>query len=386
MTDAALPITQSAVEQFADRYLRSLGSTIEKHGDKWEVTIPEQADTEISSGQLVLFCGETATELGENERQLHPDSSFFQEIVTEASTRQPTGKIILSSEDTQVEIPSWLQGDNINVNDATFTPYYDRSAIAILYRISVETVSEYQTQLLRTTAMDIRSMERLPKLEETFLDSTLPTESQIESSLVDIEKSNLDESIARTREEIADRIQPKVDQIHQEASRAAEAEIEEYRQMQEQRIEELEERKVRLSNRVDDLSKSIQSSDAEDRVEALQKRKELKLNYEDVDTELEELRHRRDQGYPEKQREIRERHALEVGITPLTITQIEYERGEIEFELEEGTVTRALTLGYGDGIGITEELDCDYCKQTLGESNPLRTIKEGLQCSRCSSS
>ena len=193
--------------------------------------------------------------------------------------------------------------------------------------------------------------------------------------------------IAQTREQVVERVQPKIDEIHQEASRAAEAEIEEYRQMQQQRIEELEEKKTRLSNRIEDLSESIQQSgDEGNRIEALQNRKELKSEYEDLDSDLEELRHRREQGYPEKQQEIRERHALEVVVSPLTITQVEYERGEIDLELEEGTVSRSLTLGYGDGVGITEELNCEFCNQTLGEHNSLRTIQEGLQCSQCYSS
>jgi hypothetical protein len=384
MTDAAIPITQSTVERFAEQYLTSLGSTIEKHEDKWEVTIPDQAKTEISSGHLVLFCGDTATDLDDNERQIHPESSFFQELITEASEKQPTGKVVLASKDTQVTIPSWLQKNNVTVTDATFTPYYDRSAVAILYRISIETVSEYQTELLRASAIDIRSMERLRKLEETFLKSTLPTEAPVKSEPVDIERSTADKLIEQTREQIVDRVQPKVDEIHQEASRAADAEIEEYRQMQQQRIEELEQRQARLSDRITDLSGSIgQSTDEGDRVEALQKRKELNSEFDDVESELEEIRHRREQGFPEKQREIRGRHALEVIVKPLTITHIEYERGEIEIELEEGTVTHSLTLGYGDGVGIAEELECDFCNQILGEQNPLRSIKEGLRCSYC---
>jgi hypothetical protein len=383
MSDAAIPITQSAVERFTERYLNALGSRIEKRGDRWEITIPERAETEIPSGRLVLFRGETSAELDENERHLHPESSFFQELVTEASSRRPTGKVVIAAGDTQIEIPSWLQSNNININDATFTPYYDRSAVAILYRISIETVSEYQTELLRATAIDVRSMERLPKLEETFLEYTLPTEAQIESQPIDIEKSRAAELIAQTREQIVERVQPKVDEIHREASRAADAEIEEYRRMQQQRIEELEERKTRLSDRIEDLSESIQQSSDGDRVAALRKRKELKSEYEDVDAELAGLRHRRERGFPEKQEDVRERHALEVVVTPLTITQIEYERGEIDLELTEGAVTRSLTLGYGDGVGITEELDCECCNRTLGENNPLRTITEGLQCSQC---
>lgn len=384
MTDAATPITQSAVERFTEQYLTSLGSTIEKNRDRWKVTVPDTATTETLSGQFVLLCDDAAADLSEDERHLHPESAFFQEIIADASERQPTGKITIASEDTQIEVPLWLQENNINVNDATFTPYYDRSAVAILYRISIETVSEYQTELLRVTAIDIRSMDRLPKLEEMFLKSTLPTEPQIESQTVDIERSTADDLIEQTREQVVEDVQPRVNEIHQEASRAADAEIEEYRQMQQQRIEQLEEKKTHLSNRIGDLSESIQQNgDDGTRVEALQKRKELNSEYEDIDSELEELRHRREQGFPEKQQEIRERHALEVIVSPVTITQIEYERGEIEVKLEEEAVTQSLTLGYGDGVGITEELNCDFCNQALGEHNPLQSIKQGLKCSHC---
>ncbi len=387
MTDATILITQSAVEQFTEQYLGSLGATIEKHGNRWEITVPDDVTTDLPADRFVLLCNDAATELNENERHLHPESSFFQEILADASERQPTRKVVIASEDTQIEIPAWLQENNISVNDATFTPYYDRSAIAILYRISIETVSEYQSELLRVTAIDIRSKKRLPKLEEIFLESTLPTESQIESQPVDIDKSTSDDLIAQTREQIVERVQPKIDEIHQAASRAADAEIEEYRQMQHQRLEELEEKKTHLLNRIENISESIQQhSDEGNRVEILQKRKEIKSEYDDIESELEGFRHRREQGYPEKQQEIRERHALEVTVSPLTMTQIEYEQGEIDLELEKGTVTRSVTLGYGAGVGITEELDCEFCEQTLGEHNSLRAIHEGLQCSQCYSS
>ena len=77
---------------------------------------------------------------------------------------------------------------------------------------------------------------------------------------------------------------------------------------------------------------------------------------------------------------------MEVTVSPLTMTQIEYEQDEIDLELEKGTVMRSVTLGYGAGVGITEELDCEFCEQTLGEHNSLRAIHEGLQCSQCYSS
>jgi hypothetical protein len=102
-----------------------------------------------------------------------------------------------------------------------------------------------------------------------------------------------------------------------------------------------------------------------------------------METELEELRHRREQGFPEKQREIRERHALEVVVTPLTMTQVEYERGELEVELEKQGVSQSLTIGYGCGVGVTEEVCCDSCNQPLTEENPVREIRKSIRCSEC---
>jgi hypothetical protein len=383
MTDAALPITQSAVEQFTEQYLTTVGCAVEKHGERWTITAPKGVETEVLDGEVSLLCGDSSSDIGENERELHPESQFFQELIAEASERRPTGKIALTSESTQVEMPPWIQGSDVEVTNATFTPYYDRTAVVLLYRISIETVSEYQTELLRAVAVDTRSMDPLPKLEDTFL-STVLSPASIESSPADLDRSEALNLVEETREVVVDRVQSRVDEIHQEASRAADAEIEEYRQLQQQRIEELEEKTAQLSARIDDLSESIQQSNTQsERMQALEKRKELKSEYEEVESELEKVRHRRDQGFPEKQREIRGRHALEVVVTPLTATQVEYERGELELELEKQGVSQSLTIGYGSGVGVTEEVRCEDCNQPLTEDNSVQEIQSGIRCSQC---
>ncbi|PHQ40432.1 hypothetical protein DJ69_01245 [Halorubrum persicum] len=383
MTDAALSITQSAVEQFTEQYLTEVGCTVQKDGGRWTVIAPEGAETEVLNGEISLLCGEPSSDLGENERELHPESTFFQELIAEASERSPTGRIILTSEGTQIEMPPWIQQSDVEVATATFTPYYDRTAVVFLYRIGIETVSEYQTELLRAIAVDTRSTDPLPKLEDTFLQS-VSSPAPIEASPVDFERSEARNLIEQTREVVVDRVQPKIDEIHQEASRAADAEIEEYRQLQQQRIQELQEKTTQLSSRIDDLSESIQQSNTQsERMQALEKRKEIKAEYEDAKAELEKLRHRRDQGFPEKQQEIRERHALEVVVTPLTVTQVEYERGELELELEKQGVAQSLTIGYGNGVGVTDEMRCDSCNQLLTEDNPVQEIGAGIRCSQC---
>jgi hypothetical protein len=121
-------------------------------------------------------------------------------------------------------------------------------------------------------------------------------------------------------------------------------------------------------------------------VEALKKRKEAKAEYEEVGAELSALQELRDQGFPQKQEEIRKRHALDIRVTPLTATQVEYERGEIDVELAEQGVSRTVTLGYGSGIGTTETVQCSSCDSVLSVENPLNTIRGSIRCRSCSSS
>jgi len=385
MTDAAISVTQSVVERFTDQYLRSLGCSIEKHDDRWDVVVPDEVDTELATGNITLVCGDEETSDKDNEEPLHPDSQFFQQILTEASKQAPTGKISIDTERAEIQIPGWIQEGNIEVSETGFTPYYDRTALVTLFQVGIETVSEYQSELLRAIAVDMRTEESLPKLEKTFLRLTSMADDAVESTQSDLEKAGVQPLLATAREQLVDRIQATVNEIHQEASRAADAEVEEYRQMQQQRLQEIEETHSNLSSKIDELGKSISSSEQTERVQALKKRKQLKSEYDEIDTELTNLRNRRDHGFPERQQEIRERHALDVRVTPLTVTQVEYERGEIELELIEGEISRTITIGYGSGVGVTEEIQCSSCNQVFTRQNPVQSIKDGFRCTVCTS-
>lgn len=384
MTDASVPITQSAVERFTEQYLESVGCSIEKQGDRWDASVPEQSNTDLPEAPFTLYCGEGLEEDAADANLLTPESSFFQQILTKATERVPTGKITINSDDTQIEPPVWIVESRVSVNDVAFTPYYDRTAVVILFRISIETVSEYQTELLQAFALDARSKDSLPTLEETFLEVTSLDSNLIEDGSLEIERAEIRRLINDTQDRAVERIQPRIDEIHQEASRAAESEIEEYRRMQQQRVDELEEQLSALSRRIDESSESVQnSSDQDERVQSLKKRRELKAEYEEIESELTKIQQRRDSGFPETQRDIRDRHALEVIVTPLTITQVDYERGELEMKLAEKSTQRSLTVGYGSGIGVTEEVACDVCECTLTRENPLQSIGNGLQCEKC---
>jgi ElaB/YqjD/DUF883 family membrane-anchored ribosome-binding protein len=381
MTDAAVPVTQSIVETFTERYLRTLGCNIDKQGNRWTITPPSESDSDLLSESVTLVCGDDAGD-GTAE-ELHPESSFFQTLLSEASERTPTGKITLGTDDTTIQIPEWLRQSDIEVTSAEFTPYYDRTALVVLFDVNIETVSEYQTELLEAVAIDMQSKEFLPTLETTVLRLLLPDNETKSGESTDISADEAQPLLNTARDQVVSQVQETIDEIHQEASRAADAEVEEYRQMEQQRIEELEEQRASLSGRIDDLSEQINSSDESERVEALKERKRLKSDFEDVSTELDELRQRRDQGFPKKQREIRTRHALDVRVKPLTVTEVEYESGDLEMVVATDEHTQELTVGYGTGVGITEAINCSKCGEEFTDRNPVQDVARGLVCSDC---
>jgi hypothetical protein len=382
MTDAAVPVTQSAVERFTDQYLRSLGCEIETQGDRWIVAVPNEINSELLAGDVTLICSDDADDDG--VESLHPGSSFFQRLLSEAGERTPIGRIAIGANDVEIQVPEWLRESDLEVRAADFTPYYDRTAIVVLFRVRIETVSEYQTELLRTVAVDTRSEEILPRLEQTFLEIASLDNEVTSSGQTKIRIADVRPLLDFAREQLIERVQETIDQVHQNASRAADAEVEEYRQMQQQRLEELEEKHSRLSSKIDELSGRTSSDDESERVEALKERKELKAEYEEIETELTDLRRRRNQGFPERQREIRERHALDIRLEPLTLTEVEYERGEIEFEVASEETTETVTLGYGSGVGVMEEVSCVSCGERFDGQKPLYSLTNGLRCKACS--
>jgi len=347
------------------------------------VSVPGTTETEISHGKHTLVLGEgTPDDNDDSTKRLHPESAFFQRLLREAGEQSPTGKLSIESK-SEIETPGWIQHGAVELQNAQFTPYYDRTAVVMLFRVGIETVSEYQQEYLRAVAVDARSEEHLPRLAESFLELTSVESTEASSSNAQLTQTEAQSLLDTTRELVIDGLQDRLNEIHQEASRAADSEVEEYRQLQEQRIEELQEEHSNLSSKISDLSEQINTGDGDSRVQALRERKELKSEYEELDETLSELRERRDSGFPEQQREIRERHSLDVQVKPLTLTEVEYERGEVDFELLSRGISRTVTLGYGSGLGLTETVRCASCDLEFSESNPLQTISDGLECQSC---
>lgn len=385
MTEAKLPITQSVVEEFTESYLLACGCNIQKDGTRWEVSVPEDSGTALSTGDFALLCDPEASDLEDGVEALYPSSSFFQNLLTEASAKAPTGRLEIRAEDADIEIPAWLTNGPLDVESAEFTPYYDRSAAVVLFQVSIETVSEYEQEYLYAIGVDAATTERLPVLENTFLQLT-NLSTDVRTNDLRFGDDEIESVLDHAREEVLDQADDKIEEIHHEASRAADAELEEYRQLQEQHLDELEREVAALREKIDALRSSIQDSDDQEaRVERLKERQSLKAELEETESELESLRKRRDQGFPDQQRQIRERHSLEVVITPRTFTQIEYERGEIDFQIRDQRGIETLSTGYGSGIGVTEEIICDECDSPLSDQNPLHSVNPQLLCAKCHS-
>lgn len=383
MTDAALPVTQRGVEQFSERYLTAIGCEIDKRSGRWNVTVPQDAETDVVTDDLTLVCSADPDDVGSGEL-LNPESSFFHALLDEAADRWPTGSVSITAADTEITLPSWIVDSEASVESANFTPYYDRTALMVLFRVRIETVSDYQTELLRASAVDTRSEETLPELAETVLTRTDPDQELIDSAPAQISPDDARRLVRSIRDDVVEAVESEIDEIHEAASRSADAEIEEYRRLQQQRIEELEEEKENVESRIDDLSGVIEANDSQaNRAEALKQRRELTSELEAVETELDDLRQRRERGFPSKQREIRDRHALEVVVEPVTLTEVAYERGEIDLTLTDQTASHTLTVGYGSGVGVTEDVACDRCGTTLSERNPLRFVNGTIYCADC---
>jgi hypothetical protein len=389
MTDAALPVTQSAVEQFTEQYLTVLGCTVEKNGDTWTVGVPPSAETDVVSDSTTLYCGYDEED-AEDATLLHPESAFVQELLAEAGERAPVGQVTIPTSQTEIILPDWLTDSPVTVTETEFAPYYDRTALVVLFRVRLETVSEYQQELLRAVAVDAHSGEILPNLAETVLGVTTPGEAGIESisvgESIEPDQLEINERIDTARSHLMQDIRPTIDEIHRQASRAADRELEEYRRMQQQREQELEEEQSNLSKRIEQLSMQIDDASQEQRVQLLKQRKELRDEYDNLKSMLSDLRKRQRQGFPDQQREIRDRHALEVTVVPTTLTYVEYEQGDVEIHLEWDATTSCVTLGYGAGVGITETVNCKVCEQPLDDDRILVDWQSTPRCDQCSTS
>ena len=384
MTDAALSVTQDRVEQFTKTYLETSGCSVAVSGDELVVTVPDPAPTELlDPGTTTLVCASDPERLGD-EVALHPESETFQNLLREAADRVPVGRIEQMTEDAEVRLPEWLVESEVSVAKTRFVPYYDRTAVVGLFRIGIETVSEYQTTLLRGAAVDATSTRPLPGLTDRLLARSTPDSVPVEATAPTLGESSVREALTALSDLVVEQTRPTITEIRDGATRAAGAELDEYRQLQDQRIDELEAEISAASDEIETLNTTVDETESQaERVEMLQERKQLKRKRGELQSEVAERREARSVGFPEKRREVGDRHSLEVVVEPLTVTEYQYEQGELEVTIVDSTSRTSVRVGYGNGIGVTESVACERCGSTLSADNPLRLDGETICCTAC---
>lgn len=371
MTDAALPVTERAVERFAEAYLTSLGAEITKEGRRWSVDLPEDAATDLELDGAVLEIAPDPTDVSEEALAIAPESPFVERMLDEAADRTPVGSLSLTSDQVEIQLPSWITNGPVDVVERTFTPYYDRRAVCALFHVGIETVSEYQREVLHAVAIDLNEHEERPRLAETYLELVGDEQRELEEGSA-IDEQALADALDAAQTALESELASTVRETRERATRAVEVELDEYRQYMQQRRDEVADEIDNLSTRIEEVTETIDTaSQQEERVEALRKRKDLQAELDDLRAELDDLTTQIEAGFPEKRREIRERHALTVRLQPVAATAVSYERGDLDLTLRADETTVSRSYGYAVGAGVMQEVSCGRCGQRLTAQNPL---------------
>lgn len=372
MTDATLPVTERAVERFAEAYLTSIGAHITKKGCQWSIEFPDDADTDLKLDGAVLEITDDPNDVSEGALAIAPESPFVERLLDEAADHTPVGSLSLTDDQMEIMLPEWLTDSLVEVVEQTFTPYYDRRAVCALFHVGIETVSEYQREELHAVAIDLNDQEERPQLAETYLKLVDDEQRELDRERT-IDKHTLTDALDAAHSALESELTSTVRETRERATRAAEVELDEYRRYVGQRQDELTNEIDSLTTRIEDVTETIDTaSEQGERVEALRKRKELNAELDTLRSELDDLTTRIEAGFPEKRQEIRERHALTVRLRPVAATAVSYERGDLDLILRANETTVSRTYSYAVGAGVTEEATCDRCGQQLTAENPLR--------------
>lgn len=395
MTDATLSVTQSRLNAFAREYLHTLGASIREQDLRWHVRLPSHVDVEFGDGpEFDIILGEDVAEDDDDEGVvLSPGSEFTQRMLDEAVSMSSISQVSVTEALTgdDYQYPDWITESDLHVSDASFNPYYDRAAIFLLARISVETVSEYETQYLEAVAIDVTSEEELSGLPEVLLRSFYDPKTQPETEGTDDFEatSELDAdtfaSVISTGQRAAlDNIREELEKVRETASRAADSEFKEYRQLQNQRLGDLRDELESVTDRLQRVSSDVDSADShEERMSALQERKDLQTEKDELEEKRAELLQKKQREFEEKRDEIFVRHALDINTKPVASTVVSYERGEIELRLSDSHRTETMRAPYAAGVGCTDSIRCDQCQAELSGDNPLQMGATGLGCRSC---
>jgi hypothetical protein len=384
MTEAAIPVTQATVERFVEAYLTTLGADIWKDGRRWTVSLPPEAETDLDLDGATLVVTNDPGDVEEDTIALSPESEFVERLLDEAAERCPVGSLALTDEAVDIRLPPWLEASSVEVRRQSFTPYYDRRALCVLFHAGIETVSEYQSEELRAVAIDLNGYESRPRLAQTYLDIAEVGAEGINAG-PSPESDVVANALEAARDIAEEDISPTVEDIRERATRAAGVELDEYREYAQQRCDELDAEIERHNERIEEATEKIEAAAEQDeRVEALRQRKELRSERDDLRSERDDLRAEMEAGFPKRRREIRERHALTVRLKPVAFAAVSYERGELAVTLEADGETVNASYPYAVGVGVTDDQHCDGCGGALSEENPLAIAGTQLVGATCS--
>jgi ribosomal protein L29 len=292
-------------------------------------------------------------------------------MLDEAADRTPLGSLSLTGDQVEIRLPPWLTDSSVEVVDRAFTPYYDRRAICALFHVGIETVSEYQREELHAVAIDLNGHEERPRLAETCLNLVAGEQQKLDEGQA-IDEQALTDALDAAQTALESELAPTVRDTRERATHAAEVELDEYRQYVLQRRDEIADEIDSLTSRIEDVTERVDTATEQgERVEALRKRKELQAELDDLRAELDDLTTQIETGFPEKRREIRERHAITVRLRPVTATTVSHERGDLDLTLRTGEFTVSRSYGYAVGAGVVEERTCERCGQQLTAQNPI---------------
>jgi len=387
MTDAAAPVTDDALQSLARAFLRRMRAEVEEIERGWHVELPPGVESSPLDEDSFDVVFDPAEREHQETKVLAPESEFGQQLLEHVSALDPVGYLEVTQTDLgdDYRLPEWVTQSGIKVESASFAPYYDRKAICGIVRLSIETVSEYETAFLEATAVDTGSGEVLPGLTETLLETFYPLGEGLDTESTEqppeIEQTNL-----RTCQEAAlEAVEARLSRVRRRATRAADEEFDEYRSLQEQRLDELgseiqsvDDRLSRLGNRLGDVGSNA------DRMELLEKRKELRSEREELESEQQKIRNQKKRGYRDRRADIRSRHDLEVRTEVVAATVVRYERGELELRLCDGEKEIETRLQYGAGVGPTEQIECKDCDSPLATAGSVSLAGGQLRCGSCS--
>lgn len=383
MPEAALEITQDRVESFVETYLEAIGATLEKHDTDWVVDLPTTDGTPFAEQTLTLELGtQLSSDKADGDYRLSPQSDLFHQLVTSAIGAHPAGSGVLNRTTVDATPPEWLIPEDNSVT-ADYYPLYDRDASCIWFRASVETVSEYQTELLQTIAIDHQTHTAIPNLARALLDHT---DSIVKRESSSTETLTVDSGVlSAARDAVEEELQPNVERIQESASKSAANEISRYQELKEQERTEYQERLSRITEELSAISSEVETApDQEHRVEALNKREELKQEQQELEAELESIRTEIRTGFVDYREEVMDRHAVRVSITPVAVTQITYERGELELQ-HETKDRNVLTVGYAPGVGLLDSVRCAQCGTPIAETNHVHRLLDDELVGDCCS-